>query len=116
MKKEEIKPFAWGVAAGAIGLPIALFWAGWVVSSGSARESAVQMSERAVLESLTPICMAQFPQDATRVTLLKELKGVDSWKRGDFIKDKGWATMPGSKAADSNVARECADRLALLDK
>ncbi|MBI4182501.1 MAG: hypothetical protein HY521_00720 [Proteobacteria bacterium] len=116
MKKEEIRPFIWGAVVGAIGLPIVMFSAGWVVTSGSARDSASQMTARAVVDSLAPICVAQFPQDANRERWLKELKTIDSWKRGDFVKDKGWATMPGSTSANGDIADECARRISLIEK
>ena len=111
MKKEYIKPFVWGLCVGAIVLLIVTFSAGWVVTSGSAEATAKVMAADAVLARLAPIAVAQFMQDPNRKERLKEMKEVNSWKRGDFVKEQGWATMPGEEKPDSNVAREVADRL-----
>ena len=111
MRKEIIKPFVWGIVVGAIVLLIVIFSTGWVVTSGSARDKAEEMAEKAVIDHLAPICVAQFLQDPNREERLKELKGKDSWTRGDYVKEIGWATMPGEKKPDSKVADECAKRL-----
>jgi len=34
-----------------------------------------------------------------------------SGRRGEYVQKQGWATMPGEKEPDSNVADECARRL-----
>jgi hypothetical protein len=47
--------------------------------------------------------------DPNREELLKDLKKVEYWNRGDFISAAGWATMPGDNTAD----REVADKLAI---
>ncbi|MBW2146219.1 MAG: hypothetical protein JRG73_12070 [Deltaproteobacteria bacterium] len=108
MRKEDIKPFVWGIAAGAIVLLIVIFSAGWVVTSGSATAKAEEIAEKAVLDKLAPICVEQFLQDPQKEERLKEFKELDSWKRGDYVKEKGWATMPGSKSPDSEIDDECA--------
>ena len=59
MKREEIKPFAWGMAVGAIVLLIVVFSAGWVVTSGTAKSEAKLMATNAVMDRLAPIA-AQF--------------------------------------------------------
>jgi hypothetical protein len=116
MRKEYIKPFVWGMVVGAIVLLIVIFSTGWVVTSGSAQAKAKQIAEKAVVDHLAPICVAQFLQDPNREERLKELKELDSWKRGDYVKEQGWATMPGEKEPDSKVADECARRLVELEK
>jgi len=111
MKKQDINPFVWGVAAGSIVLLIVMFSAGWVVTNGSAQAQAREIAANAVLDRLAPISVAQFMEDPNREARLKEMKALDSWKRGDFVKEQGWATMPGEKESDSRVAVECARRL-----
>jgi hypothetical protein len=111
MKREYIKPFAWGMALGAIVLLVVSFSAGWVVTRGSAEATAKVMAADAVLARLAPIAVAQFMRDPNREERLRELKEVQSWKRGDYVKERGWATMPGEEKPDSNVAREAAERL-----
>jgi len=116
MRKEMIKPFVWGMVVGAIVLLIVIFSTGWVVTSGSAQAKAEEMAKQAVVDRLAPICVAQFQQDPNREERLKELKGLDSWKRGDYVKEQGWATMPGEKEPDSKVTEECARRLMELEQ
>ena len=116
MRKEMIKPFVWGMVVGAIVLLIVIFSTGWVVTSGSAKAKAEEMAKQAVVDRLAPICVAQFQQDQNREERLKELKELDSWKRGDYVKEQGWATMPGEKEPDSKVAEECARRLMELEQ
>lgn len=124
---EWIKPGIWGGVIGAVAIVIIGFSAGWVVSGSSAKEMANSHADKAVLAALTPICVAQF-QSATKAqaatittsedvktdkrgVLLAALKKEDSWKRDDFVKKQGWATMPGSTDPNSAVASACADEL-----
>ena len=114
MKKEYIKPFALGLGVGAIVLLIVIFSAGWVVTSGSAKAEARQMAAQAVLDRLAPIAVAQFMQDPNKEELLKEMKKLDSWgenNRSNYVQKQGWATMPGEKEPDGQVADEVARRL-----
>ena len=117
MKKQDIKPFAWGMAVGAIALLIVIFSAGWVVTSGTAKAEAKVMASNAVMNRLAPIAVAQFMQDPNKEERLKELKKLESWganNRSDYVQKQGWATMPGDKEADSGLADECARRLVEL--
>ncbi len=114
MKKQDIKPFAWGVVVGAIVLLIVTFSAGWVVTSGSAKAEANVMVTDAVMNRLAPIAVAQFMQDPKRGERLKEMKNLKSWgvnSRSDYVQRQGWATMPGEKNPDVPVADELARRL-----
>jgi hypothetical protein len=116
MKREYIKPFAWGMAVGSVVLLIVIFSAGWVVTSSSAKAYAQKISTDAMVDRLAPISVAQFMDDPNREKRLKELKGLDSWKRGEYVQKQGWATMPGEATADRDVADECARRLVELKK
>jgi len=111
MKKQDIKPFAWGMVVGSIVLLIVIFSAGWVMTNSSAKTMAHEISTNAVIDRLAPISVAQFMKDPNREERLKELKELDSWKRVQYVQKQGWATMPGEKEADRNVADECARRL-----
>lgn len=111
-----VKPAIWGGVVGVIACTIVSFSAGWVVTRGSAEQMAQQQQEKAVIAALTPVCVAQFkeqPQDV-RTTQLAALKGESSWQRGDFVEKQGWATMPGSKKPDNEVADACATELMKL--
>jgi hypothetical protein len=111
MKREYIKPFVWGSVVGMVVLLIVIFSAGWVVKTSTAKAQAYEFATAAVVDRLAPISVVQFMQDPNRVERLKELKALDSWKRADYVKEQGWATMPGEKESDYNVANECAKRL-----
>jgi len=119
MKKEYIKPFAWGMGVGAIVLLIIIFSAGWVVTSGAAKAEAKEMATDAVMNRLAPIAVAQFMEDPQKEEHLKALKKLESYgnpSRSDYVQEHGWATMPGEKEPDSEVAYECARRIMALEK
>lgn len=126
------KPAAWGAIAGAGLLALVASNTGWVVSSDTADQMARTRSKKAVLSSLTPICVAQFKM-ASREGLGRMLQGKehagtsqgaflaalrkeDEWKRGAFVVRNGWATMPGSAAPNAEVAQACASELMKLTK
>jgi hypothetical protein len=114
MKKEYIKPFAWGMAVGMVVLLIVIFSAGWVVTSSSAKAEAKAMAADAVMNRLAPIAIAQFMQDPNKEERLKEMKKLESWgenNRSNYVQKQGWATMPGEKEPDEQVADEVARRL-----
>ena len=105
--KEKIKTGAWGAVGGAIiAMIIGFAQGGWVLGSTS-QSMGEEMAQTAVVERLTPICVAQFNQDPERDKKLKEFKEIDSWKRVQYVKDQGWATMPFEKEPDSRVAYRC---------
>jgi len=114
--KDKLKIGVWSAIGGAVILAIIGFGFGGWVTGGTARGMAKDMAEKAVVDRLAPISVAQFMKDPNRKERLKELKDLDSWKRGDYVKKQGWATMPGEKEPDSQVAYECARRLVELKK
>jgi hypothetical protein len=100
--------FITGGIAGAILFMIVSFSAGWIVTSGRSDATVKESSEQAVVDSLVPICVHQFRGQADNAAQLDTLRGMDEWKREDFVQDKGWSTMPGSESPAAGVARECA--------
>ncbi len=105
--KQNLSPGIMGAVAGAAVLAIVGFnWGGWVTG-----DDASDMARTAVVDRLVPICVGQFNMDTDKVSKLAELKKVDSWSRGEFVVKQGWATMPGSKEANSSVARDCAEKI-----
>lgn len=109
------KPVVTGLAVGAVAVLIIEFSTGWVVTSSTAREMADHKADDAVVSSLAPICVSQFEKEGDQKTLLKALEKQSFWLRGDFVENHGWATMPGSKRPNNQVAAECANRLVALD-
>ena len=80
--------------------------------------TADNAAEQAVIAALTPVCVAQFKKVAKQeqATYLAALAKEDSWERGDYIEKQGWATMPGSKEPDDEVADACAEELLKVAK
>jgi len=112
--KEKIQVGSWSAIGGAIVLAIIGFaWGGWV-TGGTAQKMADEMAKEAVVSRLAPICVDQFRQDSEKVQKLKELKAKDFWDRGSYVEKQGWATMPGEKKPDSEVAGKCAEKLMKL--
>jgi hypothetical protein len=108
----KIKYGVWGLIGGAVLTMILGFvWGGWTTAS-----TAHGMTQKAVVASQAAICVAQFVKQPNHEQKLKEFNEVSSWTRSEFIEKGGWDKMPGQEKADSDVARACADGLALLVK
>ena len=99
---EKIKSFFWNAIVGAILISIVGFnWWGWVLES-TAQLEATQSAEKSVNDRLAKICVYQFGKDPEKDLKLKELKEKSSWNRGDYLKNQGWATMPGEEEPDQS--------------
>ena len=106
----KLKYGVWGLVCGAvIAVIIGFSWGGWTTS-----KTTQTMTEEAVVASQAAICVAQFMKDPNHKEKLKELRELDSWKRGEFIEKGGWDKMPGQEKAGYLVARACSDGLELL--
>ena len=115
-KQTKSATFWIAVAAIVITLYFGFSRGGWMLGS-SAQTMADRAAEDAVVERLAPICVAQFNQDPLNAEKLIELKAITtSTQRAIYVKDQGWATMPGEAAPDNRVAVECAGQLMLLDQ
>ena len=78
-------------------------WGGWVTGG-----TAQTMTNDAVTQRLSLICVSQFNQDPQKDQKLAELQDTNSYQRDDYVKEQGWATMPGEENPDSKVADGCA--------
>jgi hypothetical protein len=108
----KVKYGVWGLICGAIvAMIIGFAWGGWTTSNTSQK-----MSDEAVLASQAAICVAQFMKDPNHEAKLKELEGMDSWKRSEFIEKGGWDKMPGQKEAGYSVSRACVAGIEVLIK
>ena len=106
-----LKPGLYGAVGGAVALAIVGFnWGGWV-TSGTARQMAADQSRTDVTAVLSLICVDQSKRDPQMVERVAALKAASSWSRGDLVMKNGWATMPGTTEANSQVARACAEKL-----
>lgn len=93
---------------------IGFAWGGWV-TGGTAQKMAEVMAGEAVVQRLAPICVMQFNQDPDKDQKLAELKEITPYQRSKYVRDQGWATMPGEAEADTKVADGCAKLLALIE-
>ena len=99
------------VAAAVLTMIVGFNWGGWV-SGDTAQKSAVKGAQAAVVLRLAPICVAQANLDPQSASKLAELKAITtSYDRPKYVKEQGWATMPGDEAPDNNVADACAKLL-----
>ena len=108
---EWLKPGLYGAACGAVALAVAGFsWGGWV-TGGTARAMAADQSKADVVAALSLICVDQSKRDPQLAERVAAIKTASSWNRGDLVLKNGWATMPGTTEANSQVAKDCADKV-----
>jgi hypothetical protein len=111
---EWVKPGLYGAAAGAIALAIVGFtWGGWVTGS-KATQMATDKAKIEVLAALVPICLQQSNQDPKLTEKIAGLKSAKYYERGEMVMKTGWATMPGAKEPNRQVADACVDKMASL--
>ena len=107
MDIEKIKYVVYGIAFGAFALfGIGFGMGGWVLG-GTAQANA----EMAVLERLTPICVAQYQRDPQKAKKTKAMKDISYGQQGEYVASQGWATMPGESKPDTAVAEKCGDQI-----
>ncbi len=117
-KAKLTKSAAFWIATGAVALTLFLgfSWGGWMLGQ-SAQTMADRASEDAVVERLALICVAQFNQDPLSNEKLTEMKALTtSTQRASYVKDQGWATIPGEASPDNRVATECAQQLMRINE
>jgi hypothetical protein len=99
------------VAAIILTMIVGFNWGGWVTGG-----TAQKMTNDAVVQRLASICVAQFNQDPQKDQKLTELKDTSSYKRDDYVKEQGWATMPGEEEPDRKIADACAKQLVRINR
>lgn len=105
------KPWIQGAVVGAVAATVIGFsWGGWV-TGGSATKQVATAAQDATVTALASVCADRFRAQGDATVKIGELSKISSWDRGGFIERSGFAVMPGSKTADSNVARACAESL-----
>jgi len=102
----NFKPFAWGVASGAVGWWIVLaFVFGWT-SLGTAERQAAQQAEEAVVAALAPVCADRFlalPKAAEKKATLAK---ATSWERRDLFPEE-LVTLPDGSSPDPMLVNAC---------
>jgi hypothetical protein len=94
------------VGVAVVTMVIGFTWGGWV-TGGTAGTMARAMADEAVVKRLAPMCVIRVKEDPAKTERLKELRGISSWQRAEYVKKQGWATMPGEQEPDGRVADEC---------
>ena len=61
-----------------------------------------------IRSALRTVSRGTCQQDGDWEHKLEALKHANSWMRGSFVTDQGWATMPGADKPGAGVAVECA--------
>jgi hypothetical protein len=117
---DKLRPTKWVLVWFCLGsvigaLIVGFNWGGWV-TGGSARDMAAQSGKDAVVLRLAPICVYQFNQDPEKDQKLTELKEKSAYQRDDYVREQGWATMPGEEEPDSKVSDACAKLLMQIDQ
>jgi hypothetical protein len=106
-----LKPGLWGAACCAVAMAVVGFsQLGWTTQH-SAEQMAQDQSEAAVISALVPFCVAKAQQDPDRATLVKFQTETSSYSRSDLVMQAGWATVGGTTAPNSNLARACSEQL-----
>jgi hypothetical protein len=100
-----------GAIAGALIAVVGGFTVGGWTLGSTARKQVEAAEQATMVRVLAPICADKFKRAPDAVANLEALKKEDSWKRDEMIVKAGWATFPGSKEADPEVAEACATML-----
>jgi hypothetical protein len=106
----------WGAAVGAIAVAVIGFsWGGWMTGGGANKQASARAHD-AVVAALTPICVQSFRAQVDVTAKTAELVKVSTWERGTMVEKGGFANVPGTTTANSDVARACAEILATPPK
>jgi hypothetical protein len=107
-----IKPMAWGVVLGAVGMmTVGFSWMGWNLGHTTTRLVA-EGRESAVVTALTPFCVASYmkqPDATAKLALLRA--DTSEYTQREIIEKAGFATMPGNTEPTSGVASACVTAL-----
>ena len=81
------------------------------MTGGTARAMAADQAKVEVVAALSLICVDTSKRDPQLAERIAAIKAASSWNRGDLVMKNGWATMPGTKEANSQVAKDCAEKV-----
>jgi hypothetical protein len=117
-KAKPTKTMTFWIVLGAVVLVLYLGFSrgGWVTDSTSQSRSDTSV-QAAVTARLVPICIAQFNADPAKdekMIAFQEL--TNAGRRSTFVKEQGWATMPGEVDSDNKVVAECANQIKLIQE
>jgi hypothetical protein len=116
LKGEGLKTQAFAVGLGAlIAFALAFNWFGFGMG-GMLGSTATKLADKKVNAEIvalyTPQCVKHFEAQTDMATHWAALKkAVADYDQQDFIEKAGFATPPGSKEANDDVANACAAKL-----
>lgn len=106
-----LKPGIYGAVTGAVFVSICGFtWGGWV-TGGTSTNRAVAMARNDVVMALAPVCLEMAKSDPERAVKLASIRSVASYRQRDALMAAGWATVPGAKNPDRDIAKICLEGL-----
>jgi len=107
----DTKPLIQGAVVGAVVYAILGFtWGGWVTGD-TARKDAAVSAHNATVVALAPFCAERFLAQVDASTRMAELATASTWQRNRVLERSGFATLPGSKTGEPDLARACAELL-----
>ena len=116
LRGEGLKTHAFAVGLGAIvAFALAFNWFGFGMG-GMLGSTATKLADKKVnaevVSLYTPECVKHFEAQSNMSSHWAALKkAVANYDQQDFIEKAGFATPPGTKQANDDVASACADKL-----
>lgn len=108
---KDTKPLIQGAVIGALACAVIGFsWGGWVTGA-TARQNAGIAAHNATVVALAPFCAERFRAQADASTRMADLAKASAWERNSALEKSGFASLPGSKTGDADIARACVELL-----
>ena len=118
LKGDQLKTHSVAVILGAVAaMAIGFGWGGWMLG-GTAQKMARHKVNAEIVALYTPECVRHFEAQSDMPSHWAALKKADGdYDQQNFIEKAGFATLPGTKTSNDDVADACATKLAaVLDK
>ena len=118
LKGDQLKSHSVAVILGAVAaMAIGFGWGGWMLGS-TAQKMARHKVNAEIVALYTPECVRHFEAQTDMPSHWAALKKASAdYDQQNFIEKAGFATLPGAKTPDDDVADACATKLsAVLDK
>lgn len=111
LQGESGKRLLQGVVAGAVLTMIVGFsWGGWV-TGGTAKKMVADSTNEMAVSLYTPTCVENFEKQADLPNKWIAFKKVETYMRDSYIREAGFATVPGAGSPNSEIADKCAEAL-----
>ena len=110
---EWTKPAVYGAVTGAIAATVIGFnWGGWTTGS-TAEQMAINFANEEVTQAMVPVCLDMATADPERIAKLASIRDAKGYNRRQAIMSTGWATLPGTKEPNRDLAEACVEGLDL---